>query len=75
MNTRRLSWMALYAAKTVLLAGTFLLGAEIMVGTSGVPTKVAPRMGYWLWLASMVLALISATSIESSPEKTSVQLR
>jgi len=60
------------AALTVLLAATFLLGAEVMDNTSGIPTKVEPHMGYWLWLASMVLALVSAASITSSPEKTSV---
>ena len=47
------------AILAIIVAGGFLLGHTVIVGSSGkIPFKVG--LGYWLWLASMVLAGASA---------------
>jgi hypothetical protein len=66
------SLASVFAAATLALAASFMLAKTVMTNEGGVPNPVTGyRMGYWLWLASMVAACVAAFNIK--PESRDIQ--
>lgn len=48
------------SACSVLVAGTLPFCHRILTDESGTPRPFSPQFGYWVWLLSMLLALVAA---------------
>ena len=74
------SWMAALFSRRIpalilslaalLLAGSFMLETSVITNEAGMANPVTGlREGYWLWLASMVAAVVAAAFARRVPEK------
>lgn len=58
------------ALAALLLAGSFMLETSVITNEAGMANPVTGlREGYWLWLASMVFAVIAACFARKVPVK------
>jgi hypothetical protein len=64
---RRAAGLA-FAGIGCLLGASFLLGTSLQISEGGGPSTIVSRgAGYWLWLASLCLAVLGAAALPGRP--------